>query len=106
MAKLELLTWEGCPSTAEALEFCARASADLGIDLQVQHREVNDYEIAQSEQFVGSPSFRIGGADLFDVTGQRFGLSCRVYKKPGGKFGPLPDYGEFKSALESALNHS
>jgi hypothetical protein len=106
MANLELLTWEGCPSTAEALEICSRASSDLGIDLQILHREVNDYEIAQTEEFVGSPTFRVGGADLFDVSGQRFGLSCRVYKKPGGKFGPLPDYQEFKSALEAAVKRS
>jgi hypothetical protein len=104
MPKLELLSWKGCPSTQEALELCDRAAQQLGIELEVEKREINDYHLAQQEQFVGSPTFRVAGQDLFDTSGQHFGLSCRVYTKPGGKFGPLPDIEEFKTKLQSAIS--
>lgn len=103
MPEIELLTWEGCPSTDEALAFISRAENELGLNLAVLRREINNYELAQTENFVGSPTFRIHGQDLFDTEGQRCGLSCRIYKRPSGKFGPLPDFEEFKINLIASL---
>lgn len=104
MQQVELLTWEGCPSTEEAIALLAKAEQQLGLELEVLRREINDYELAQTEQFVGSPTFRVLGKDLFDTSGKSYGLTCRIYTKPGGKFGPLPDFEEFKTNLKASLN--
>ena len=103
MPTLELITWEGCPSTDEALALISRAELDLGLKLSLTRREINDYEEAQVANFVGSPTFRVEGRDLFDTAGQRAGLTCRIYHKPGGKFGPLPDFEEFKQNLSTSI---
>lgn len=103
MSTIELLTWEGCPSTMEAVALCKKAATELGLSLEIEQREINTFELAQREKFVGSPTFRIGGNDLFEDSKGHFGLGCRVYTKPNGKFGPLPEYEEFKTKLKVAL---
>lgn len=46
--------------------------------------QVLDNEQAQRERFLGSPSFRVNGRDLWEEERQQYRLSCRVYPTPHG----------------------
>jgi hypothetical protein len=61
--KVELLWWEGCPSTPEAREELERALRDEGIDAEVEMVEVTSDEQARVERFPGSPTIRIDGKE-------------------------------------------
>lgn len=76
----ELLTIQGCPNSAPALELFRRALAAEGKDAgRVTVREVMSQDEAEALHFHGSPSFFADGRDLFP-TGSAPALSCRVYR--------------------------
>jgi hypothetical protein len=96
--KVELLFWDGCPSTDEA-----RALLDDVLDgrddAEVVVREVRTDEEAESLRFPGSPTIRVDGADV-DPTGDALParLTCRVYHVDG-RPSPVPS----RAVLEAAL---
>ena len=62
---VELLWWEGCPSTERALAAVREALTDVGLgDVPVQMREIRTDDDALESEFVGSPTILIDGADL------------------------------------------
>jgi hypothetical protein len=74
-------------------------------DRNISETFIEDYDLAQTERFVGSPTFRIDGEDLYPAgENDHFGLSCRVYKKPDGRFSPLPEYQDLLQRISSKLN--
>lgn len=94
MTSVELLLWSGCPSTVEARALLNKALAELEMaETPVTERYIEDYEVAQAECFVGSPSIRVNGREVIEG-GETFGLTCRVYQKPDGRFSPLPEYAQ------------
>ena len=103
--KVELLWWEGCPSTPEALADLRSAMADLGIDPEaVDVREVATDEQAADERFPGSPTIRVDGADVQPPQEREpVGLTCRVYRRRDGRVSPTPDPDDVRAALRSAL---
>jgi hypothetical protein len=102
--KVELLWWEGCPSTERALEAVRAALADLGRDgVEVQMREIRSDEDAQDAGFVGSPTILIDGHDLVPAADEEpIGLSCRVYRRRDGRISPIPDPDDLREALSRA----
>src|SRR5215216_1836200 len=65
---VELLWWEGCPSTEDALAMLREEMAALGLDPElVDVREVSSDADAQRERFVGSPTIRVDGRDVQPV---------------------------------------
>ena len=61
---VELLWWEGCPSTDARSPSCATALDDLGLEgVEVRMREIRSDEDAAA-RFVGSPTILIDGVDL------------------------------------------
>ncbi|MGI8713027.1 MAG: DF family (seleno)protein [Solirubrobacteraceae bacterium] len=104
--KLELLWWEGCPSTARALSDLRAAAAELGLDSEVVTREIKTEAEAAAASFVGSPTILIDGADLAatpDDAAERSGwLSCRVYRRRDGRISPTPDPDDMRDALRGA----
>lgn len=102
---VELLLWSGCPSGDEARELLKRALTQLGRgDLTVTERYIEDYEQAQRERFLGSPSIRVGQAEaVAGLEGQGYGLTCRIYHKPDGRISPLPDYDQLVAGLLQLL---
>src|SRR3954465_15615173 len=71
---IELLWWEGCPSTPAALAALRAALAEQGRDPDSWVvREIRTDEQAAAEAFVGSPTIRVGGRDLFPVAGEPAG---------------------------------
>ena len=101
---VELLWWEGCPSTERALAAVREALRDLGLDdVEVTTREVRTDEDAAALGFVGSPTILIEGEDLVPAAAEeQIGLSCRVYRRRDGRISPIPDPDDLREALEGA----
>lgn len=101
---VELLWWEGCPSTERALSELREALHDVGLHgAEVRTREIVTDEDATEAGFVGSPTILIDGVDLVGaVPADAVGLSCRVYRWRDGKISPTPDPDELREALRRA----
>jgi hypothetical protein len=101
---VELLWWEGCPSTEDALAMLREEMGHLNLDPGgIEVREVSTDADARREEFVGSPTIRVDGRDVQPLTDEPVGLSCRVYRLPDGRISPLPDRGEVRQTLIDAM---
>jgi hypothetical protein len=102
--KAELLWWEGCPSTDEALASLRAVLAEEGADPEsVELHEIESDEQAERERFPGSPTIRIDGEDVVPPgEGDVVGLSCRVYRLADGRPSPTPDPDVVRAAVRSA----
>jgi hypothetical protein len=107
--ELELLWWEGCPSTDAALAQLREALAELGLErAQVAKREIDTDEQARAERFRGSPTILIDGVDFAfelsraDANEQPIGLTCRIYRRRDGRISPTPDPEDLRQALREA----
>lgn len=103
MTKVELLWWDGCPSTQKALAALRDVLADEGLDPEaVVMREVSTDEDAARERFIGSPTIRVDGTEVAPVEGEPAGLSCRVYRLRDGRISPVPDREDIRDAIRRA----
>ncbi len=84
MHEIELLYFDGCPSWQAALTNLKQALEAENVSANVRLIEIKDPEQAQSERFLGSPSFRVDGSDLWPEPRKRYNLSCRVYQTGQG----------------------
>jgi hypothetical protein len=104
--EVELLWWEGCPSTERARSELARALAELGLPgAEVRMREIRTDAQARTIGFGGSPTILIDGRDLTGEPGdgdQPGGLSCRIYRRRDGRISPTPDPDDLRDALRAA----
>ena len=105
---VELLWWEGCPSTDRALAAVRGALSDLGLEgVEVRTREIKDDGDAAEAGFVGSPTILIDGVDLAPAAAdEQIGLSCRVYRRRDGRVSPIPDPEDLREALRSAAERT
>lgn len=85
--KVELLYFDGCPSWQSGLQNLHSALKANGLDVSVELVQVMDNGDAARRKFLGSPSFRINGIDLWDEERDTYSLSCRVYATPEGMKG-------------------
>ena len=101
---VELLWWEGCPSTERALEMVREAISELGLpEIEVHTHEIVTEDDARDAGFIGSPTILIDGADLVPAAAEeQIGLSCRVYRRRDGRISPTPDPDDLREALERA----
>jgi hypothetical protein len=99
--RVELLWWEGCPSSEEAHELVRDLMAEAGLDPDsLRSIEVATEATAEREEFVGSPTIRVDGRDIQPPdAGDPIGLTCRVYHLRDGRISPLPDPEDVKEAL-------
>ena len=99
--RVELLWWEGCPSSEEAHELVRDLMAEAGLDPDsLRSIEVATEATAEREEFVGSPTIRVDGRDIQPPeAGEPIGLTCRVYHLRDGRISPLPDPEDVKEAL-------
>ena len=89
VADLELLWWEGCPSTERALTELREALADVGLgDAEIRMREIDTDAEAEQAGFRGSPTILIDGEDFAGADGDDIGLGCRVYRRRDGRISP------------------
>jgi hypothetical protein len=100
-AQVELLWWEGCPSSEGAHELVRRLMAEAGMDPDsLRSIEVATEDTAKREGFVGSPTVRVDGRDIQPPEDpEPPGLTCRVYRLRDGRISPLPDPADIKEAL-------
>jgi hypothetical protein len=106
--EIELLWWEGCPSTERALYELRDALSDVGLsEIEVRMREIRTDADADDVEFKGSPTILIDGADVL-ARGNRgdepIGLSCRVYRRRDGRISPTPDPDDLREALRRAAD--
>jgi len=96
--RIELLYWDGCPSTEEARGLLEDVLAGRD-DAEVVVREVRTDEEAEALRFPGSPTIRVDGADV-DPTGETAParLTCRVYHVDG-RPSPVPSREQLEAAL-------
>jgi hypothetical protein len=73
--KIELLYFDSCPSW------------QVGLGRRVELVQVLDDKDVNEKKFLGSPSFRINGVELWDEQRNVYSLSCRVYATPKGMRG-------------------
>lgn len=101
---VELLWWEGCPSTERALAAVREALSELDLSgVEVRMREIATDDDARDAGFVGSPTILIDGKDLVPAADdEQIGLSCRVYRRRDGRISPIPDPDDLREALQRA----
>jgi hypothetical protein len=104
--RIELLWWEGCPSTPEALAELREILREEGLDPDaVEVRRIDTEEDAGREGFVGSPTIRIEGEEVQPPpAGEPPGLTCRVYRLRDGRISPTPDPQEVRELIVKAKN--
>jgi hypothetical protein len=100
---IELLWWDGCPSTERALGELRDALRDVGLGgLEPRLREIRTDDEAAGSGFVGSPTILVDGVDPVPLPGEPTGLSCRVYRRRDGRILPTPDPEDLREALRRA----
>ena len=104
---VELLWWEGCPSTERALTELREALDELGLPGDVAMREIRSDAEAEAAAFTGSPTILIDGVELMAALGkggdaEPAGLNCRVYVRRDGRVSPTPDPEDLREALKGA----
>ncbi|MCL4561495.1 MAG: hypothetical protein M1281_12885 [Chloroflexi bacterium] len=82
--KIELLYFDGCPSWQTGLDKLKTALLMEHFGDSVELIKVKDDSDAARLKFLGSPSFRIDGQDLWPEERDTYSLSCRVYTTPEG----------------------
>jgi len=100
VSEVELLWWEGCPSTDKALATLRAVLGEEGLDPQaVVLREVRTDGEAERERFIGSPTIRIDGVEVAPAEHEPAGLTCRVYRLRDGRISPTPDPEDIREAI-------
>jgi predicted Zn-dependent protease len=101
---LELLWWEGCPSTERALAELREALSDVGLDqADVRITEIETDDQASQAGFRGSPTILVDGVDIAGANpDDHVGLGCRVYRRRDGRISPTPDPEDLRDALRRA----
>jgi len=100
--KIELLYFDECPSWKNALEIIHKVFEEFGKSSTVVLTRIETQEEAVIHQFVGSPTIRVNGKDLFPTDQDLFALGCRIYQTPEG-FKGWPTEKMLVERLESIL---
>jgi len=102
---VELLWWDGCPSTERALSDLRAALTELSLDpTAIRTRQVRTDAEAAEFGFAGSPTILIDGVDIAGRQAEDVaGLTCRVYKRRDGRISPTPDPADLRDALSRAV---
>jgi hypothetical protein len=101
--KVELLYFDGCPSWQSGLQNLHSALQANGLDVSVKLVQVLDNDDAARKKFLGSPSFRINGTDLWGEEREVYSMSCRVYATPEGIKGS-PTISMLQDAIRQAMD--
>lgn len=97
---ITLLYFQDCPNWRDVDERLTLLATERP-DLTVTHQLVETPEQAERVGFLGSPSVRVDGVDVFAEPGSRVGLACRRYLTPGGYAG-APTLEQLRAVLARA----
>ena len=101
--KIEILYFDDCPSWKQAVANLETVLAALEIEPQIELVRVETQEEAEAHQFIGSPSIRVNGEDLFPIGQNHFAMGCRVYPTPEG-FRGWPTADMIREQLDNLLS--
>jgi peroxiredoxin len=102
--RVELLWWAGCPSHDRAAELLTDTLRELHReDVHVERVEIASPAQAAERGFIGSPTFQVGGRDLFPEPDAAPALACRTYRLDDGRISPLPSAEQLAARLRDAL---
>jgi hypothetical protein len=83
--EVEILYFDGCPSYREAQATFEKVLSQGDVSTQIRPVAVNSDEEARRLRFLGSPTIRVDGEDLFPVPDRAgYALGCRMYVTPEG----------------------
>lgn len=85
--KLQLLYIDDCPSWERGLGNLEAALESEGIHAEVDLIKIRDVTEATRFKFLGSPSFRVDGQELWPEEREINALSCRIYQSTQGAKG-------------------
>jgi hypothetical protein len=94
---VSLLYFDGCPNWKVADQRLAAIAAGHPEVVVTRHR-VKTVQEAERLGFRGSPSILVDGVDVFAEPDAEVGLSCRLYRTPGGLAG-APTMQQLRAAL-------
>ena len=100
--KIELLYFDSCPSWQAGLQNLKTALRAENAEADIQLVKGNDDAEAEAQRFLGSPSFRVNGEDLWPEARGQFALGCRVYRTPQGLKG-VPTIQMLREQLRSFI---
>jgi hypothetical protein len=97
--EIELLVVPDCPNERAAASLLRTALDDIGLGSVGFAVTVIDTQVAAEERhFIGSPTFRMDGRDLFPEPERPSSFACRIY--PGRK--GLPELRDLRQDLKRA----
>jgi hypothetical protein len=100
---VELQIIPGCPHTDGATKLLRQALDDMGQGhVAVKTRVIATDDEAREHAFVGSPTFRVNGRDLFGDHRATPGVCCRLYRTSSG-MAPLPEMRALQQMLSRAV---
>jgi hypothetical protein len=100
--KIELLYFEECPAWKNSLKNLEVALIDEQIREDIRLIMIINEEMAAKEKFLGSPSFRIDGQDLWPEERTSYHLGCRLYANENGLRGS-PTVEMLRAKLRAAV---
>lgn len=103
MNKITLLYFDGCPSWQLALGNLEKLVQNEEFPAEISLIKIETPEQAKNEQFLGSPSIRVNGIDLWPEERANYTLRCRVYKTPAGLKGS-PTIEMLRERLQEAIS--
>jgi hypothetical protein len=94
--KVELLYFDDCPYWRIVDRRLRELAAER--DFELGHRLIATEDEARRSGFRGSPTILVDGEDPFPGNAEPLGLSCRMYRTPGGVDG-APTIDQLRAAL-------
>jgi len=82
--RVDVLVFDGCPHAEAAVQLAHGVADRLGPRITVERVDVNTPERAGELGFLGSPSFRVDGADIEGRSASTGRLCCRTYESGAG----------------------
>ena len=99
--RVSFLYYEDCPSHDVALERLREVMDEEGIPDEVEVVKVETEEQARKLRFVGSPTSRVDGQDIYPPSHYRYALTCRAYRLADDRISPLPSKDMIRRAVRS-----
>lgn len=89
MLDIEFLYFDGCPSYKRAEELLDEALRETNVEARVDKKTIESDEMAVAERFLGSPTIRINGVDVYPPARDSadYALKCRLYRTDQGFLG-------------------
>ena len=102
--KIELLHIDDCPSWQAGLKNLEIALQEEKLAASVELVKVMDNESPNQLKFLGSPSFRVDGQNLWPEEREGYSLSCRLYQTPQGMKG-FPTVAMLRESLRQFIHN-